>query len=296
MGALKKIRAKLISSIDKKIGTYLRKRYASFSLKKNYIVQHSDVQTLGGKVAIVTGGSGLIGRSCSVILASQGAIVYVAGTRNETIEPVVKEIIGLGFKAHALVLNVMDAVDIESKFAIVAKNNNGHIDILVNSAGGSARGKKNNIVDQDVDIIDWMINLNLRGSILCAKYAAKYMINNHWGRIIDIASTNGVQGNSGYSEYAASKGGTIAFSKSFAKEVAEFGITVNTVSPGVVFHGELSPERVNSLSNSNYVHRPGYAEDIAYAVSYFCSEQAAFVIGQNLIVDGGRSLGLKGAD
>lgn len=295
MGIINSIKNKIEKKIDKSLGSYLRKRYSSFSLRKEYVISSDAKRPLDGKVAVVTGGSGLIGRACCAVLASKGAKVYVAGTRKETTEPVVKEIRGLGFVAHSLVLNVMDADNIEKQFAWVASENAGHLDILVNSAGGSARDKKNNIVDQSVEVIDWMLNLNLRGSVLCCKYAAKYMIDNRWGRIVDIASTNGVQGNVGYSEYAASKGGTIAFSKSFAKEVAGYGITVNTVSPGIVFHGEMTPEQAHSLSNSNYIERPGEAEDIAHAVSYFCSDEAAFVIGQNLIVDGGRSLGMKGA-
>lgn len=289
MSILNKIKKKL----NIKIGSYLRSRYQSFRVTRPYVVNVRNNDSLTGKVAIITGGSGAIGRACCFRLAAEGATVYVCGTRKESIKPVVNEIINAGYKAKPQILNVLDFDTISKVFKDISDENNGSIDILINSAGGSARDKANTIANQDIDVIDNVLNINLRGAMLCAKEASKYMINKKSGRIINITSVIGLQGKAGFSEYAASKGGSIAFVKSLAQELGKYGITVNSVAPGIVQRGEITPDLLERIRKTNVMNTYGKPEDIANAVNFLCSEEASFITGQTLAVDGGRSLGLK---
>lgn len=280
-------------NLNGRIGNYLRSHYASFRVTRPYIIKVDEHEELKGKVAIVTGGSGAIGRACSYRLAAEGAKVYVCGSRPDSAKPVVDEILEAGKEAVAIQLNVLEAKAISDTFRQIALENDGHIDIIVNSAGGSARGHANNVVDQDVEVIDEILNINLRGAMLCGKEAAKYMIQNKWGRIVNITSVIGLQGKAGFSEYAASKGGSIAFIKSFAQEVGKYGITVNGVAPGIVQRGEITMDAMERLSKTNWMGTYGKPEDISAVVNFLCREEASFITGQNIAADGGRSLGLK---
>lgn len=280
-------------NLNARIGTYLRSRYASFKVNRPYIIKVDEHNELKEKVAVVTGGSGAIGRACAFRLAAEGAKVYVCGSRPTSAQPVVDEINAVGKDAVAIQLNVLDAGAIHDVFKTIAAENNGHIDILVNSAGGSARGKANNVVDQSVDVFDEILNINLRGAMICAKEAARYMIANKYGRIINITSVIGVQGKAGYSEYAASKGGSIAFVKSLAQELGRYGITVNGVAPGIVQRGEVTVETMERLGKTNWMGTYGKPEDISAVVNFLCKDEASFVTGQNIAADGGRCLGLK---
>ena len=287
------IKDRIKQSIDGRLGSFLRKRYASFNVTRPYIIKVDEHQELKGKVAVITGGSGAIGRACAFRLAAEGAKVYVCGSRPDSAKPVVDEITAAGNLAIAKQLNVLDARYIKSTFDEIAAENNGHFDILVYSAGGSARGNANTIVSQDIGVIDEVLNVNLRGALICAKEAAKYMIENKSGRIINITSVIGLQGKAGFSEYAASKGGSIAFIKSLAQELGPYGITVNGVAPGIVKRGVLMYNSLDHLGKTNWMNSFGKPEDIAAAVYFLCKEEASFITGQNLAVDGGRSLGLK---
>lgn len=282
-----------LKKIDNKIAFHLRKRYQILKVCRPYTIETGTQKKLEGKVAVVTGGSGAIGRAISFRLAAEGAIVYVCGTRQERIDTVVQEIITAGLKAKPQILNVLDTASIEMVFENIANSNNGHIDILINSAGGSARENSNNIVDQDVEIIDSLLDVNLRGAMVCSKFAAKYMIKQKRGKIINITSVIGIQGKSGFSEYAASKGGSIAFARSLAQELGKYNINVNCVSPGIVQRGEIKQEMINELSRTNFLNTYGKPEDISNAVYFLCTDEASFITGHNLVVDGGRSLGLK---
>lgn len=280
-------------NLDGRIGHFLRSHYTSFRVTRPYIIKVDEHDELKGKCAVITGGSGAIGRACAFRLAAEGAKVYVCGSRPTSAQPVVDEITTAGKQAVAVQLNVLDAKSIQVVFEKIAAENHGHIDILVNSAGGSARGKANNVVDQDVEIFDEILNVNLRGAMICAKEGAKYMISNKYGRIINITSVIGIQGKVGYSEYAASKGGSIAFVKSLAQELGRYGITVNGVAPGIVQRGEITMEAIVRLSKTNWMGTYGKPEDISAVVNFLCKDEAAFITGQNIAVDGGRCLGLK---
>ena len=287
------IKDRIKQSIDGRLGSFLRKRYASFNVTRPYIIKVDEHQELKGKVAVITGGSGAIGRACAFRLAAEGAKVYVCGSRPDSAKPVVDEITATGNLAVAKQLNVLDADIIKCVFDEIAAENDGHLDILVYSAGGSARGNANTIVNQDIGVIDEVLNVNLRGAMICAKEAAKFMINNNGGRIINITSVIGLQGKAGFSEYAASKGGSIAFIKSLAQELGAYGITVNGVAPGIVKRGGVMYNSLEHLGKTNWMNSFGKPEDISAAVYFLCKEEASFITGQNLAVDGGRSLGLK---
>lgn len=280
-------------NLNSRIGNFLRSHYASFRVTRPYIIKVDEHEELKGKVAIITGGSGAIGRACAFRLAAEGAKVYVCGSRPTSAQPIVDEITAAGKTAVAIQLNVLDAESIQITFEKIAAENNGHIDILVNSAGGSARGKANNVVDQSVEVSDEILNINLRGAMICAKEAAKYMISNRYGRIINITSVIGLQGKAGYSEYAASKGGSIAFVKSLAQELGRYGITVNGVAPGIVQRGEVTMDAMDRLGRTNWMGTYGKPEDISAVVNFLCKDEASFITGQNIAADGGRSLGLK---
>lgn len=280
-------------NLNSRIGNYLRSHYSSFRVTRPYIIKVDEHEELKGKVAIITGGSGAIGRACAFRLAAEGAKVYVCGSRPTSAQPIVDEITTACKNAVAIQLNVLDAKSIQKTFEKIAAENNGHIDILVNSAGGSARGKANNVVDQSVEVFDEILNINLRGAMICAKEAAKYMISNKYGRIINITSVIGLQGKAGYSEYAASKGGSIAFVKSLAQELGRYAITVNGVAPGIVQRGEVTMDARERLGRTNWMGTYGKPEDISAVVNFLCKEEASFITGQNIAADGGRSLGLK---
>ena len=280
-------------NINGRIGNYLRSHYSSFKVTRPYIFKVDEHDELKGKVAVITGGSGAIGRACAFRLAAEGAKVYVCGSRPTSAQPVVEEILSSGKQAVSTQLNVLDASAIKDTFRKIAEENNGHIDIIVNSAGGSARGKANNVVDQEVEVFDEILNVNLRGAMICAKEGAKYMIANKYGRIINITSVIGLQGKAGFSEYAASKGGSIAFVKSLAQELGCYGITVNGVAPGIVQRGEVTMEALERLCKTNWMGTYGKPEDISAVVYFLCKEEASFITGQNIAVDGGRCLGLK---
>lgn len=280
-------------NLNSRIGNFLRSHYSSFRVTRPYIIKVDEHNELKGKVAIITGGSGAIGRACAFRLAAEGAKVYVCGSRPTSAQPIVDEITTACKNAVAIQLNVLDAKSIQKTFEKIAAENNGHIDILVNSAGGSARGKANNVVDQSVEVFDEILNINLRGAMICAKEAAKYMISNKYGRIINITSVIGLQGKAGYSEYAASKGGSIAFVKSLAQELGRYGITVNGVAPGIVQRGEVTMDAMERLGRTNWMGTYGKPEDISAVVNFLCKDEASFITGQNIAADGGRSLGLK---
>lgn len=280
-------------NLNSRIGNFLRSHYASFRVTRPYIIKVDEHEELKGKVAIITGGSGAIGRACAFRLAAEGAKVYVCGSRPTSAQPIVDEITTACKNSVAIQLNVLDAESIQKTFEKIAADNNGHIDILVNSAGGSARGKANNVVDQSVEVFDEILNINLRGAMICAKEAAKYMISNKYGRIINITSVIGLQGKAGYSEYAASKGGSIAFVKSLAQELGRYGITVNGVAPGIVQRGEVTMDAMERLGRTNWMGTYGKPEDISAVVNFLCKDEASFITGQNIAADGGRCLGLK---
>lgn len=242
---------------------------------------------------LITGGSGYIGKAIAYRFASEGANVAVCGLTLNKIMDVVNSIKNQDGKAIPYILDVTDENCIREVFNDFISNY-GELHILVNCAGGGSRGEASYLKEQKAEIIDRILNVNLRGTIYCTREALSYM--GRGGRIINIASTLAFQGRQRYSEYAAAKGGVISFTKSMAKEVGNEGITVNCVSPGhIAREDELfnMKDNLQQLRDISYINEIGSGEDCANAVRFLASDEAGFVTGANIMVDGGWGLALK---
>jgi 3-oxoacyl-[acyl-carrier protein] reductase len=246
--------------------------------------------SLENKVALVTGGSRGIGRAVAWELATRGAAVVVNYNKSpEAAEEVVKKIQEAGGKAAAFQADVSDFKQAEAlvKYTIETF---GDLSILVNNAG----------ITKDTLIMmmseaDWdsVINTNLKSTFNCSKAAVKHMMRKRTGRIINMASVAGQMGNPGQVNYSASKGGQIAFTKSLAREIASRNITVNAVAPGFVdteiLHA-MAPETLEAALKLVPLARKGKPEEVAYAVAFLASDQAAYITGQVLGIDGGMAM------
>ena len=241
------------------------------------------------KTALVTGAGKNIGRAIALAFAREGANVIVCDINCENAEKVVSEIKAAGGNAIA---GVCDVSKKDEVFAVAeeAKKAFGSVDILVNNAGGSAAlfGKLSYFEDADTDTLDRVIDINLRGTMLCTKAVLPGMLEKKAGRIINMASIAGVCGITERVDYSAAKGGIIAFTKALAMELGPKNITVNAVSPGAIARDGYVQKNMTFMGEDGHAGKP---EDIASMVLYLASDEARFVTGQNFIVDGGRTLG-----
>lgn len=246
-----------------------------------------------GKVAVVTGASESLGRAIVARLISEGACVFAVGRNEARLAPIVEEMNSLA-PGHCTALP-LDMGDEQAVYQGVLETlGNRDLDIWINCAEGSARDKAAPMHTQEMEIVDDVLRSNLRLCIIGSKVAAAFMVKTGKGRIINISSVIAERGKASFSDYAAAKAGIIGFSRSLALELGPHGITVNCVSPGFIQRGEYSEYQREYLLRSNCMHAIGTPEDIAHAVTFLASPQAGFITGQNLQVDGGRSLGLMG--
>jgi len=241
---------------------------------------------LTGKCALVTGASGGIGRTIAKQLKVQGAVVGLSGTRVEVLQALADE---LGDGAHVLPadLSSTEGVDLLISDARAAI---GNIDILVNNAGLSRDNLAMRMKDDDWKLV---LDVNLTSSFRLSKACLRGMMKARWGRIIGITSIVGVTGNAGQANYAASKAGMIGMSKSLAQEVASRGITVNCIAPGFIetpMTDALTEEQKSEIMRSIPAGKMGTPEDIASSVVYLSSEEAAYVTGQTIHVNGGMAM------
>ncbi len=238
-------------------------------------------------MALVTGGSRGIGRAVALKLASLGAKVAVNYRANEAAaQEVVKEIEAQGGEAMAMQGDVRDA---QQAKALVDKTLEafGRLDILVNNAGITKDTLLMRMSESDWDLV---LDTNLKGAFHCTKAAQRPMIKQHYGRIINITSLSGLVGQVGQANYSAAKAGLVGFTKALAKELGSRNITVNAVAPGYVptdLTADLPQEMIEGMLSLTPLGRPGTAEDIANAVAFFASEEASYITGQVLRVDGG---------
>ena len=238
------------------------------------------------KKALVTGSGGGIGKSIALLLADMGADIVVNDVSIENAQQTADEIISKGQKAIVSNANVINDTQVKEMFESIASEF-GRIDILVNNAGIT---KDSLLMDMREDQWDQVMDVNLKGVFLCCKYAAKMMSDQQYGKIINISSASGQAGNIGQVNYAASKGGVIAITKTLAKELARYNINVNAVAPGFIRTPmtQTVPEKVvNYLIGQIPLKRMGEPLEIANAVAFLASDNSAYITGQVLSVNGG---------
>ncbi len=242
------------------------------------------------RVALVTGGSRGIGRAIAERLAADGHQVAINYTANkEAAEAAVEAITAAGGTAIAVQGDVGDPEAVAELFEAVTERL-GPVEILVNNAGITRDGL---ILRMGIEDWDDVIETNLRSVYLATKTALRAMLRAKWGRIISISSVSGIAGNPGQANYAASKAGIIGFTKSVAREVGSRGITVNAVAPGFIetdMTEALGEEITTAAAERIALGRLGRPEEVAAAVGYLSSDEAAYVTGHTLVVDGGIAL------
>jgi len=241
---------------------------------------------LSGRVALVTGGSRGIGRAIALALSRQRAMVVLADVLLDGARQVSEEIAGAGGKAEAAAMDVADATQVDSVVQDLV-GRLGRIDILVNNAG-IARDQL--VMRMKRAEWDQVLEVNLTGAFVCTQAVLRPMMKQRFGRIVSISYVVGQMGNAGQANYAASKAGLIGFSKALAREVAARNITVNVVAPGLIDTDmtRALPEQVQSDWLAKVpLGRFGTPEDVASAVCFLASDEAAYVTGQVLAVNGG---------
>lgn len=240
------------------------------------------------KVAIVTGSGNGIGAACAKALAEEGAAVVIADVNADAAQHVCDEIIGKGHKAIAFQVDVSSAEQVEA-LVNTTVDVFGSVHILVNNAGIT---KDNYIIKMSEEEWDAVINIDLKGQWLCSRAVGKIMMDQKWGRIVNISS-RALYGNKGQSNYSAAKAGVLGLTGALAIEFGKFNVTVNAIAPGFILtdmvknseHFEIIKKRAETYCK---VNRLGEPEDIADAVLYFASERSGYVTGETLHVSGGR--------
>jgi 3-oxoacyl-[acyl-carrier protein] reductase len=243
-----------------------------------------------GRVALITGASQGIGRACALALAEGGALIALAARNEEKLAAVAKEIADKGGQAATFRMDVSNEADVKSAVkAVIARF--GKIEILVNNAGVT---KDQLVMRMKKDDWDSVIQTNLSGAFYATQAVMGSMLKPRWGRIINIASVFGQTGQAGQANYAASKAGLIGFTMAIAREVASRNITANAVAPGYIetaMTEALSAELKSKVNESIPLGRAGTDIEVAHAVRFLASEEASYITGHVLKVNGGMLMG-----
>ncbi|MDE3105164.1 MAG: 3-oxoacyl-[acyl-carrier-protein] reductase [Acidobacteriota bacterium] len=245
-----------------------------------------ETDIVNGRVALVTGASQGIGRACALELARRGASVALAARNVEKLEAVAAEIRAAGGTAQPFALDVASEASIKAGAKAVV-DHFGKVEILVNNAGITR-----DILSMRMKRADWddVLTTNLTGAFLLTQALMMQMIKNRWGRVINITSVVGELGQAGQANYAASKAGLIGLTKSLARELASRSITVNAVAPGYIetaMTAVLTDEQKGAMTQNIPLGRVGTDLDIAHAVAFLASEEAGYITGHTLDVNGG---------
>ncbi|MGB1285761.1 MAG: 3-oxoacyl-[acyl-carrier-protein] reductase [Aggregatilineales bacterium] len=240
-----------------------------------------------GKTALITGASRGIGRAIAIELAAGGATVIINYNSNtDAANAVLEEITANGGTAHIHQADVSDADAVTAMFKIIKKEHGG-LDILVNNAGIT---RDNVIMRLKPADFDDVLNTNLRSAWLCSKAASRLMMKARYGRIINVSSVSGIAGQAGQSNYAASKAGLIGLTKSLARELADRNVTVNAIAPGYIdtdMTADLADDMKAQILDFIPMKRQGTPEEVAKATAFLAGDDAGYITGQVLVVDGG---------
>ncbi len=242
---------------------------------------------LKDKIAIVTGGARGIGRAIAELFVREGAVVIMMDILPEG-KAVAEAIVSSGGKAEFHAVSVTDKPAVASLFEQV-NNRYGRIDILINNAGVTRDRTLEKMSEEEWDTV---VEINLKGVFICTQAVIPYMKDNRWGRIVCAASNVGLRGNFGQTNYAATKAGIIAMCKTWTLELGKYGITANAVAPGPTMTDmvkQIPQEHLNVILESVPLKMVAEPEDIAYGYLYLASEEARFVSGTCLTIDGGMS-------
>ncbi len=242
---------------------------------------------LEGKVAIITGGAGKIGKHYALAMAREGAKLCLA----DVVEAgdLVREIEDTGGEAMSAVCDVADEASTQAMVQATVQRFGG-VDILVNNAAYFMTVKKSRFWDMEVEEFDRAMAVNVRGSWLCAKAAFPHLKESHKGKIINISSGQALAGGENYIHYVASKGAIISLTRAMARELGEYGVCVNTIAPGlVVTEGrEVDPEHVRRINQQRSLKRTQVEQDLVGTLLFLASSDSDFMTGELLVVDGGR--------
>lgn len=251
------------------------------------------LEGLKGKVAIVTGSAGGIGGATVRRFVKEGCKVVVTDILGDKLDNLVEELKNSGAETLAIKADITNLQEAEA-VAQAAIDRFGQIDILANVVGGAIGAEIGPFADSRKEVWDKIINLNLYGAINCTRAVVNNMIERRSGKIVSIASIAGMFGQSGTADYSAAKAGIIGFTKALAKELGQYGINVNAISPGIIGTARVLafPEDFKqNIIQRVFLKRLGKPEDIANLIAFLASDEAGYITGETIVVDGGVSLG-----